>query len=165
MLIYGTRAVHITSEASNEVTCPLCENKTAMTMTVYRKHFHVFWIPMFPLAKAVMECQSCGNEIEENDSPLLIKNKFQKVKEEAKGPIWQFVGLAFFIIIVGLSIYSSGERDKQELIYITTPQEGDIYNYKVDVGSYSSLKVVTEQIVYLLPKTNMRLVKEVKCIE
>lgn len=144
MVIYGSKAVHLKSAQSKTATCPSCGTQGSIVLSVYRKHAHIFWIPLFPIGKkGVSECKHCKNVLKSNEMPDTIKNEYINLKNDAKGPVWQFAGLAIFAILVMWIGYSSGENEKLELEYISAPTKGDIYEYKVETGSYSTLKVIS----------------------
>lgn len=154
MLIYGTKRVDLLSERSKETTCPYCQNQTTMRITVHRKHVHIFWIPMFPLVKKTkIVCELCESNLKEKDIPLLLQHKYANIKQETKGPIWQFVGLFLVTILIGSALYTSGAYEEKELAYLAAPQQGDVYRYKVAKGVYSSLKVmnVSADSVFVAP--------------
>ena len=74
--------------------------------------------------------------------PEAIKREYEDLKNESKGPIWQFAGLGIIAIMVVWGSYAHEADKKLELEYIASPQEGDIYEYKIETRSYSTLKVI-----------------------
>ncbi len=143
MIIYGTKAVHLKSEQSKTITCPNCETVGSVIVRVYRRHAHIFWIPLFPIGKkGVSQCQHCKNVLKTKEMPEPIKNAYHALKKETKGPIWQFTGLAIITALVIWGIYAEWKRKKLDMEYISAPRKGDVYEYKVDSGSYSTLKVL-----------------------
>ncbi len=154
MIIFGSRAVHIKSGQLKEVTCPSCGTKGSVVLNIYRRHAHVFWIPVFPMGKkGATQCQHCKNVLRPNEMPEEIKREFDIFKREAKGPVWQFFGLG---VIVALAVLISilGERDKKkEVEYIKAPKKGDVYEYKIKARSYSTFKVigVSNDSVFVVP--------------
>lgn len=143
MLIYGSKAVNLKTVQSKTATCPSCGTQGSLKIRVFRKHAHVFWIPLFPIGKnGVSRCQHCKNVLKTKEMPEPIKKEYETLKNETKGPIWQFAGLGVIAILIVWSSYASGEDKKLKLEYIKQPQIGDIYKYKIESGSYSTLKVV-----------------------
>lgn len=154
MIIYGSKAVHLKTAQSKTATCPSCGTQGSLTISVFRKHAHVFWIPLFPIGKkGVSQCQHCKNVLETKEMPEPTKREYENLKNETKGPIWQFAGLGVIAILIAWGSYASGEDKKLELEYIKSPQIGDIYEYKIETGSYSTLKVVsvTNDSVFVSP--------------
>ncbi len=49
--------------------------------------------------------------------------------------------------------YANGEEKKMQLEYLASPQVGDVYEYKIETGSYSTLKVVSvsEDSIFISP--------------
>ncbi len=143
MIIYGSKAVHLKTVQSKASTCPSCGTQGSLAISVFRKHAHVFWIPLFPIGKkGISQCQHCKNVLETKEMPEPIKREYENLKNETKGPIWQFAGLGLIAILIAWGNYRSGEDKKVELEYIKSPQIGDVYEYKTETGSYSTLKVV-----------------------
>jgi len=154
MIIYGSKAVHLQSEQSQTATCPSCGTKGSLLLSVFRRHAHVFWIPMFPIGKiGGSQCLHCQNTLKPKAMPESIRREYDDLKRNAKGPLWQFVGLAIVAMFIAWGSYSSGEEQKRELQFLATPQVGDIYEYKVESGSFSSFKVqeVFADSLYIVP--------------
>ena len=152
MIIYGSKAVHLKTAISKTAICPSCGTKGSLAFSVFRKHLHIFWIPLFPIGKkGVSQCQHCKNVLETKEMPEQIKREYDDLKHETEGPIWQFAGLMLIAILIALGYYASGEDKKQEIKYLANPQKGDIYKYKTETASYSTLKVakVTNDSVFV----------------
>lgn len=110
MIIYGSKAVHVKSTQPKTITCPSCGTKGSLVLSLYRKHAHIFWIPLFPIGKkGVSQCQHCKNVLEYKDMPAPIKEEFKILKSEAKGPIWQYAGLVLIAILIAWGGYASGQ--------------------------------------------------------
>ena len=143
MIIFGTRAAQIKSVLSKQAVCPNCNEKGSIIISVFRKHAHIFWIPMFPIGKrGISQCQNCKNVLSTKEMPNSIRNEYSKLKDENKGSLWQFSGLALFAILISWAFYQSGENEKLEQQYLATPKRGDVYEYKIEGGFYSTLKVI-----------------------
>lgn len=154
MIIYGSRAVHLKSAESKLAICPSCKTQGSLIFSVFRKHVHVFWIPLFPIGKkGVSQCQHCKSTLETKEMPEPIKREYDNFKNEANGPLWQFAGLGLIAILIIWGNYASREDKKLELKYIETPVKGDIYEYKIESGSYSTLKVtsISSDSVFIVP--------------
>lgn len=144
MIIYGSKAVHIKSEQSKTSICPSCGTQGSLTLQVFRRHAHIFWIPLFPIGKkGISQCQHCKNVLETKEMSESIRREYNNLKNKAKGPIWQFSGLGIIAVLIAWSSYASGEDKKLELEYIASPINGDIYEYKIETSSYSTLKVIS----------------------
>ena len=100
MLIYGTKAVHLKTEELKNSICPSCGTQGSLILSVFRKHAHVFWIPLFPIGKKGMsQCQHCKNLLEPKEMPETIKREYDNLKNKVKGPIWQFIGLVLIVLL------------------------------------------------------------------
>ena len=76
------------------------------------------------------------------EMPPAMKGEYDRLKKDAKGPAWQFAGLVLIAISIASGSYANAKEKKLELIHIASPQKGDIYEYKIEAGSYSTLKVM-----------------------
>ena len=143
MIVYGSKAVHLTSEQSQTAICPSCNTQGSLIFSVFRKHAHLFWIPLFPFGKnGVSECQHCKNVLDAKEMPEPIKRDFESLKDETKGPLWQFSGLILIALLMIWGNYSNTENKKLNLTYLASPKKGDVYEYKIEKRSYSTLKVI-----------------------
>jgi len=154
MIVYGSRAVHLKSALLNTVTCESCGTKGSILLSLYRKHAHIFWIPLFPFGKTgVSQCQHCKSAFEKKEMPEPIEREYNRLKGETRGPIWQFAGIALIALLILWGNYASGQSDKRNQEYIASPTKGDIYKYTMESGSYSTLKVteVSKDSVFVCP--------------
>ncbi len=154
MIIYGTKSVHLKTQQPPTLVCPSCASQGTTAISVFRKHAHIFWIPLFPIGKkGISQCQHCSMVLWAKEMPEQIKRACFNLKKESKGPLWQFSGLVLIGIFIVFSIYANGEDKKRELEYLKAPQIGDVYEFKIKTGGYSTLKVVnvTNDSVYVSP--------------
>ncbi len=101
MIIYSSKAVYISSKQSTTSICPSCGTQGSLKLFVFRRHAHIFWIPMFPIGKKGMsQCQHCKNVLHTKEMPVSVRKEYDVLKNKAKGPIWQFTGLGMLIIII-----------------------------------------------------------------
>ncbi|WP_299900212.1 zinc-ribbon domain-containing protein [uncultured Aquimarina sp.] len=101
MIIYGSKSVHLKSERSEISVCPNCGTQGSLVLSVYRRHAHIFWIPLFPIGKkGLSQCQHCKNVLYTKEMPLSIRKEYDLLKNKAKGPLWQFAGLGILIITI-----------------------------------------------------------------
>lgn len=143
MLIYGVRKAHLTTVELPDTICSTCDTEGNATLSVYRKHFHLFWIPMFPVGKAgEYQCDHCSQVLSHKEFPADIKEDYNILKQKTKGPIWQFAGSVLLIGLIALIFMISNQNTEQELGYLAAPAAGDIYEYKTGDGMYSTFKTV-----------------------
>ena len=143
MVIFGSGSAHLKTAPARNVTCDNCNNQGTISFSIYRKHAHIFWIPVFPMNKTgASQCSHCQQVLKPKQMPERLKTEYQNFKSDAKGPIWQFAGLFLIICLIGFAGYS-GSKDKENTAkYLTEPAIGDIYEYKIESGSYSTMKVM-----------------------
>ncbi|WP_405247328.1 hypothetical protein [Cellulophaga sp. Asnod2-G02] len=143
MIIYGTRSSHLDSVQKTTPVCPNCEEKGSLLISVYRKHAHIFWIPIFPLGKSgASHCKNCKQALRSSEMPEHLKQEYLKIKKEVKGPIWQFSGMfiaLFFLVLAGFANQNTKKLEKE---YLNQPMAGDIYEYRVANKQFSTMKVI-----------------------
>ncbi len=102
MIIYGSRATHLKS-AQSTTTCPSCNTKGSVILSVFGKYAHIFWIPLFPIGKkGISQCQHCKNVLATREMPEAIKREYDELKADCKSPIWQYVGLFIFVALFAM---------------------------------------------------------------
>lgn len=156
MLIYGTKAVHLITSQSNFAVCPSCGLKGSTIISVYSKHFHLFWVPIFPIGKvSVSQCQHCKLALDEDKMPEYLRKECFALEETHKTPKWQFIGTFIFaIIIIYFMFFKSQIKNKYDL-YLSNPLSGDVYLYYRENGSLSSFKIVKSTNDSLYIKQNI----------
>lgn len=143
MIIYGTRSAHLNSIQSHIAVCPNCETKGSTLISIYRRHTHIFWIPIFPLGKSgASHCKHCKVSLRSNEMSEPLKREYQKVKQEAKGPVWQFSGLFLAAALIVMAGFASKNNKASELSYLENPTKNDVYEYKIGPKQYSTMKVM-----------------------
>ncbi|AIY13239.1 zinc-ribbon domain-containing protein [Cellulophaga baltica] len=143
MIIYGTRSAHLHSVQKTTPICPNCEEKGSLLISVYRKHAHIFWIPIFPLGKSgASHCKNCKQALRSSEMPEHLKHEYQKIKKEVKGPIWQFSGMFIALFVLVFAGFASQNNKKLEQEYLNQPMAGDIYEYRVANKQFSTMKVI-----------------------
>lgn len=92
MIVYDTRAKETFKESVFD-KCPNCGSTGSLTIHVFQKYAHVFWIPFFPLGKTgVVECTNCNRAWDLKLMPDSMRQTYDTVKIQAKKPIWMFAG-------------------------------------------------------------------------
>jgi hypothetical protein len=142
MIIYGSRSTTLKAAELPDEKCSNCQTQGSIIMGVYSKYAHIFWIPIFPIGKVgISQCLHCKQVLKENQMPTELKKQYWSLKNQAKVPIWQFIGLILIGVLVVGSIISGNASKKNEAQYLAAPQSGDIYEFKTEDGSYSTWKL------------------------
>ncbi len=143
MLIYGWRSARLKTVKSQNITCPSCNTKGETLISIYSKHVHIFWIPLFPYGKTgISECQHCKLALKKKEMPEEIKKEYNNIKGDYKPRIWQYAGLLLVSVLIAVVVYLGKQGKKLEQEYLAAPAINDVYEYKTDSGYYSTLKVV-----------------------
>lgn len=152
MIIFGSGSAHIKTAPARNITCDNCNNQNTISFSIYRKHAHIFWIPVFPMNKTgASQCSHCQQVLKPKQMSERLKMEYQNFKSDAKGPIWQFAGLFLIACLIGFAGYSSGKDKENTASYLSEPAIGDIYEYKLESGNYSTMKVmqITTDSLYM----------------
>ncbi|APQ16551.1 hypothetical protein [Maribacter hydrothermalis] len=152
MIFFGTGSANLGAVKTRNITCQHCNNQNTVFINIYRRHAHIFWIPVFPINKSGSSyCTHCKEVLSPKEMPEGLKMQYKNIKGNAKGPLWQFSGLAILACLIGFAIFSSGKDKENTQVYLSDPVVGDIYEYKADNGNYSTMKLkkVTEDSLYL----------------
>lgn len=152
MIVYGTKATHLSTTQALTETCTNCSATGKMNINVFSRYAHAFWIPLFPTGKIVEStCDNCKNLLAYKKMPEQLKLEATNAKSATKTPIWHFVGLLLVAGVVLWANYHNGQKKLANEAFISAPAIGDVYEYKVEKGSYSTLKVMkaTNDSVFL----------------
>ncbi|MBO0934096.1 hypothetical protein [Fibrella aquatilis] len=154
MIIYGSRATHVTSAQIPFATCPACGDNRTFLASVFARYAHVFWIPFFPIGKVtVAECEHCKKTLAKDEMPERLKTAALAIQSDSNTPKWTFAGLGLMGLIIVFSSISGSQHEKEKPALMASPMVGDKYEYKLAGGTYSILKVarVTRDSVYVFP--------------
>jgi hypothetical protein len=137
-VIYGRKASCIKKTFDHIGTCTSC-NAVGLNVNVYKKYFHIFWIPFFPYGAKEFEvhCHTCGKANNYND----------RVKHFAaitRTPIYLFSGLLLVAGLVVWMIFVNQRTQRDKALFIANPQVGDVYTLRQDFNDttqYTFLRV------------------------
>lgn len=152
MIIFGTGSTNLETIQVNNEVCSYCNKENTLLFSYSRRHAHIFWIPIFPLDKTGRSyCSHCQQTLSIKQMPYSLKTKFKNTKQHVKGPLWQFSGAIIFILLIGITGYTSSKSKKNTLNYMEAPSVGDIYEYRSESGNYSTmmLKRITRDSLYM----------------
>jgi len=101
MIIYGTGEKKLDMPHRYvKSRCPHC-NEFEITFYFFKKYFHLFWIPAFPIgSRQVAHCEKCGTSYQESIPPAL-RLELNQAKSQTRTPSYLFSGL--IILAVGVS--------------------------------------------------------------
>ncbi|WP_350288413.1 hypothetical protein [uncultured Croceitalea sp.] len=143
MIIFGHRSTHLKSAQLRNVKCPNCETQDQMTASVYGRHVHIFWIPIFPAGKTgVFECQHCHKGFKKKGLGEDGKLAYKNFKSTVKTPLWKYSGLAIIALLICWGFYASKQKDNRVAELVKQPAMFDKYTFKTETGYFSTFKVV-----------------------
>jgi hypothetical protein len=143
MIIYGTRNKQVLKEDIMD-SCEHCGNTNSMELHIFRRYFHVFWIPFFPVKKfGISQCNHCKQVLQDKEMPQKLKDTYNGYKANAKTPWWMYIGLVV-ILLLAFSIQQSIQRDnKRTKAFFAKPLVGDIYHIKTPSNNHTLYKIAT----------------------
>lgn len=143
MIVYGYRSTHLKSGHLPNVKCPCGESKDKMTVSVFGRHVHIFWIPLFPAGKTpVFECQSCHKGFKKKELNDEGRLAYKNFKSTVKTPIWKYSGLAIIAVLIGFGFYSHKQDEAKIATYVEQPAMFDVYTFRTENNYYSTFKVL-----------------------
>lgn len=151
MIIYGAASKEIGS-GKMRATCVNCEEPNTINMFIMQSYAHIYWIPLFPVAKKVIsECTNCKHVVEKKHFSEKYKNGYEEIKSRTKTPIWMYTGLGIIAVIIIAAFTTSKLNDSENAELVLSPQKGDIYEIKLSSNEYTIYKVdkVEGNTVYL----------------
>ncbi|MDR1221937.1 MAG: hypothetical protein LBL07_03540 [Tannerella sp.] len=135
MIIYGYREARLQTKTFEDGFCTACGQKGTLTATVFSRHAHIMWVPLFPFYKRmVIRCQHCGKEFQLKETPEILHSRLYEFKKSQKPPFWQWVGLLLFIVFIFNIILSVQLDNKKRESFYKSPQLNDVYCLKYDEG-------------------------------
>ena len=161
MIVYGQKAKVLATETLTE-KCPNCGAIASVQLSVVQKYVHVFWIPFIPLGKTgISECGNCKQVLKLKSMPQSFKDAYDAFKAQAKTPVYMYIGLTLFAVVIAAAVYQSNQNDKKNAQLIASPKRGDIFEIKANEKKYTLYMVddVIGDTVYVranLYETNKR---------
>lgn len=73
--------------------------------------------------------------------PAQIRAYHERNIAETRLPLWQFAGLALFVLGVVSGIVSDARDKEQRAGFLQSPQTGDIYEYKTKKGAFTTFRI------------------------
>ncbi len=114
MIFYGSQASRIADLKINGTTCERCQKTSAQHVSVFSKHAHLYWIPLFPIGRVIVsECESCKITIKQKEFSAPLKSQLQLQKDNIKTPIWKWTGTGIIAMLIFAiwSISPSPDKD------------------------------------------------------
>ena len=146
IFVYQIITKPLTSRILSEETCPVCNKKGNIELTLYMRYI-AMGIPLFGMGRHTgVTCTNCENVLKNPYASIFAKKKYsntiaaaiKNIRANHKRTLWQLLYpwsiwfvLPFIILImygfVSLSKRTANERAKKYAELINHPQPGDIY--------------------------------------
>ncbi|MGS2740052.1 hypothetical protein [Sinomicrobium sp. M5D2P17] len=105
IFFYGIRSTHLQTLSSSHrgLQCRHCKTEGSTFVNVFGRYFHFFWIPLFPVGKTgVAESRHCQYAWRKREFSPQLKTEYKRLKENAKTPVWHFIGLILMVVLIVL---------------------------------------------------------------
>lgn len=77
--IFGITEKEEGSRTATNARCSHCGNTGTQRIVVFRRYFHFFWIPLFPISRrAYAECTHCRRVLYEHEFDQELKREYGK---------------------------------------------------------------------------------------
>jgi hypothetical protein len=123
-IIYGARTARIKNYVDNSHCCKIC-GVFDLTIKVYRKYYHVFFIPVIPIEEktSTIRCNNCGEPLRSDK----IQRHYENI---SKTPIYLYTMPILFALpfVIGIMANINSRRENKE--FIEKPQLGDVYTIR-----------------------------------
>ena len=107
MIIYGTGEKKLTTSTSHHqaaAACPQCGER-AVTFHFFKKYFHLFWLPIFPIgSRQVAYCEKCNVSYQES-IPASLRMDLENAKSTASKGYYLYSGLALIILAISYFVF------------------------------------------------------------
>ncbi|WP_057937970.1 zinc-ribbon domain-containing protein [Algoriphagus resistens] len=110
IFFYGTRSTHLKTAPLDDpqIQCQHCHTAGSMTMSVFGKYAHFFWIPLFSIGKTGgTQCNHCKQVLRKRELSPQLKTTYQELKSATKTPVWYFSGLILLSALIVLPLLAS----------------------------------------------------------
>ena len=152
MIIFGSGSKELLTEHLPDVSCPHCQVGKTVVVNISSKHFHIFWIPIFPYSKnALTVCGHCKQVLTEEEMEPSLQEIIQEKKSTVKHSIVSFIGLLIIAALFVLGFIGASFDKSNEIELIKDPKVGDVYTVKFDDSAYTLHKIIevnNEEVVF-----------------
>ena len=146
MIFYGTNGALVRTVPLPGATCPACSTRDSLSLSVFSRYAHIYWIPLFPYSKpAVVQCGHCQQAWDAKALPAHLQEPVLALKKETRAPWWHWSGLALMVVGIAVAGFASTQDARANKAYLAAPRAGDIYTIRSlgDSTKYSLLKVLS----------------------
>jgi hypothetical protein len=141
MLIYGQQQ-RILLKRYIPDTCPHCRQNNTLELSVRRRYFHLFWIPVFPTKKTISTfCGHCKQVLEKKEMPSGLLQSCEVYLPEAKTPKWMYSGLVVLAALITWVSIAIADEKRNTGKYRAQPQVGDVYTIDLAEGGYTLYRI------------------------
>ncbi|UMY67017.1 MULTISPECIES: zinc ribbon domain-containing protein [unclassified Flavobacterium] len=143
IFFYGVRHKRLLSRNVSDA-CPNCGIAGSLTLTVRMRYTHFLLIPFFPAGKRTEGmCSGCGQPIAHWAMNGALLKRSHELQREAKTPFWMYTFSGMLVAVLLLAFIEAKASGEQDAIYVKNPKVGDIYEFEMESGKYTLLRVAS----------------------
>jgi hypothetical protein len=140
--IIGHKSIPTQSEVMTD-KCAYCGTHYSVKVSVFQKYVFWFWIPFLPAGKTgISECDVCKKVLNEKEMSPNMLSVYQRLKANARIPLWMYSGVLLFILILGFWQIKDREQKKNSADLISTPAIGDVLEVKNKEQQFTLTKII-----------------------
>lgn len=133
--------------------CPLCSKSASIRIVCIQPYVRMFFIPMLPVFRDRLVrgiCSVCDESFSEKKFTEALDRHYKEVKKSP--PLWMFTGAALLVTLIAGIVTLIIMMKNMEAKAVLKPQQGDVYNIKLDDRRFTIIKVnaVKNDSVYLI---------------
>jgi hypothetical protein len=140
--IIGHKSIPTQSEIVPE-KCDYCGTIYSIKVSVFQKYVFWFWVPFLPAGKTgISECEICKKVLSEKEMSPNLLSVYQRLRSNARVPIWMYSGAVLFILILGYWQLKDREQKKNSAQLVSAPAIGDVLEVKNKEQQYTLTKII-----------------------
>jgi hypothetical protein len=140
--IIGHKSIPTQSEIIPE-KCSSCGTNYSVKVSVFQKYVFWFWIPFLPAGKTgISECDICKKVLTEKEMSPDLLSVYQRLRSNARIPIWMFSGALLFVLILGYWQLEDRVQNKKSAQLVSAPAIGDVLEVKNKEQQYTLTKII-----------------------
>jgi hypothetical protein len=143
MILPSWKSVLLDSYNPKRITCINCKKSGSIIITINSVYLHFWGLPFFPIRKkGLSTCSFCNETLKPKKMPHNLRIEYQNFKDKIKLPLRHYFGLLLLGIFLCWLAIDIRRNNINELNYYNNPKKGDIYQYIIEYGKYSTFKII-----------------------
>ncbi len=99
LFFYGTGTTTIGRYALPGLACAQCSRPNALSVTVFSRYVHFFWVPMLPIGKrGVSHCAHCQQTLPESQMPPAYRSPVRAARQTLATPVSNYLAPGLLLL-------------------------------------------------------------------